>query len=228
MPNEQAQALITRRTVYKQIADRLLAEIVEERLSPGALVPTERELAEKYGVGRSSVREGLRMLESHQIIRQSSSGSYVVGEKHVAMVAAMEVLLSLGQASLRDLHQLRRLLEIEASGLAALNRTDEDLSEMRSAQRHMINARGDKEKFLDADLNFHVALARASGNGALAASVMGVRAIWRQMLINQDIDQNEAIAHHMLILEAVISHDVERARSEVANHMDWIAGMNAR
>lgn len=223
---QQSNTAISRRNVYQTIADRLLAEIVENRLPPGASVPTERELVERYGVGRSSVREGLRMLESHQIIQPNSRGNYTVGEKNVAMVAALEMLLSLGQASLEDVHQLRTLLEVEVAGLAALHRSDEDLAAVRSSLRDMINARNDRTKALEADLNFHVALARASGNGALVASVMAVRTVWRQRLANRDFDINEAIAQHQLIIETVVARDVEGARRRVADHMSWIAGIS--
>lgn len=222
MQSEQSEA-ISRRNIYQIIAERLLTEIVENRLPPGALVPTERELAERYGVGRSSVREGLRMLESHQIIRPSTRGNYTVGEKNVAMVAAMEMLLSLGEASLDDIHQLRTLLEVEAAGLAALHHTEEDMAVIRQSLRDMINARNDRSKALEADLNFHVALSRASRNGALVASVMGVRTVWRQRLANRGFDINEAIAQHQLIIEAVLARDVEGARKQVADHMKWIA-----
>ena len=69
---------VQRRNVYQLIADRLLTEIVENRLCSGTEIPTERELSERYGVGRSSVREGLRMLESQRIIEPGSDGVAIV------------------------------------------------------------------------------------------------------------------------------------------------------
>lgn len=220
--SEKTPATLSRKTAYQMIADRLLVEIFENRLVAGTPVPSERELAERYGVGRSSVREGLRMLESHQIIRPSTRGNYTVADKSAAMVAAMEMLLLLGQATAEDIHQLRKLLEVEAAGLAAVHRTEEDLAIIRASLREMIKTRDDQKAALEADLGFHVALAQASRNGALAATVMGVRTVWRQLLADREIDIDEAIAQHMLIIEAIVAHDVERARKEVAAHMDWI------
>src|SRR5690606_26261303 len=82
---------VQRRNVYQLIADPLLTEIVENRLRSGTEIPTERELSERYGVGRSSVREGLRMLESQRIIEPGSDGQYRVGAKNNVMVAGIEM-----------------------------------------------------------------------------------------------------------------------------------------
>lgn len=214
---------VQRRNVYQIIADRLLTDIVENRLQPGEEIPTERELSERYGVGRSSVREGLRMLESQRIIEPGSDGQYRVGEKNNAMVAGIEMLVALGEARLDEVQVLRALLEIGAAGLAAELRTDENLAEIRASLREMIMSRDDRIKAMEADLAFHVAIGRASQNGALAASIMAVRTALRGLINNYSYDIDEAIFQHQLILEAIAGRDPEMAKQRVTEHMDWIS-----
>lgn len=214
---------IRRAKTYQMIAERLAGDIIENGLTVGDPVPTERELSEKYGVGRSSVREGLRILEAHRVILPSAGGSYQVGARNAAMVAALEMLVSMGEASLEDIHQVRRIVEIEAAGLAARHRTSDDLEKIRAALRAMISTRSDVRTALEADLDFHVALARASRNGALVASILGMRTVLSKNLQDRIFDIDGAIGQHQLIVEAIVAHDEEGARKAVGEHMDWIA-----
>ncbi|MCC6946141.1 MAG: FadR family transcriptional regulator [Bradyrhizobiaceae bacterium] len=214
---------VQRRNVYQLIADRLLTDIVENRLQPGTEIPTERELSERYGVGRSSVREGLRMLESQRIIEPGSDGQYRVGGKNNVMVAGIEMLVAMGEASLSEVQALRSLLEVEAAGLAAELRTDEDLAEIRASLREMIVSRADRIEAMEADLAFHVAIGRASKNGALAASIMAVRSVLRGLINNYSYDIDEAIFQHQLILEAIAGRNVKAARERISEHMHWIS-----
>lgn len=214
---------IQRRNVYHLFADRLLADIVEDQLQAGTEIPTERKLSERYGVGRSSIREGLRMLESLRIIEPGSDGQYRVGAKNNVMVAGVGLLIAVGQASLPDVQILRSLLEVEAAGLAAKLRTDENLAEMRASLREMIVSREDRVKAMDADLAFHVAIGRASGNGAIAGSIVAVRTVLKGLIDNYSYDIDEAIFQHQLILETIAGRDAEAARQRVSEHMSWIS-----
>lgn len=213
---------IWRPNVYQMVAERLMQEIVERQLAPGTPVPTERELAERYRVGRSSVREGLRLLESHHVIRPSTRGNYVVGAKNGTLIAALEMLLALGSASLHEVHDLRRLLEVEVAGRAARMHTQEDLARIREALREMIRNRTKPTEAFAADLAFHVAIAQASHNGAMIAAVLGVRTALRKLIEKCEFDVDEAIAQHQLIVEALVARDEQGTRERVAQHMSWI------
>lgn len=214
---------IRRSKTYELIAERLVGEIVEGGLTVGDPIPTERELVERFGVGRSSVREGLRMLEAHRVIIPGGSGIYRVGARNAVMVAALQMLVSLGEANLEDIHLVRRTLEIEAAGLAARHRTAEDLDGIRATLRAMIKNRSNPRVALEADLDFHVAMAQASKNGALVASILGLRTVLSKNLEDRTFDIDDAIDQHQLIVEAVVAHDEEGAREAVRQHMDWIA-----
>jgi Transcriptional regulators len=93
---------IERQKVYELIADQLLRRIGERLLRPGDPLPTERELTQAFGAGRSSVREALRMLESKGVIEDVGSGTFVVSGYANPLNTSMQLLLELDQATMRD------------------------------------------------------------------------------------------------------------------------------
>ena len=95
-----ARTPISRPNTYELVADEVLTLIRSGSLAPGAAVPTERELAQAYAVGRSSVREGLRMLESQGVIRAESKGSFAVADVMNPLNNSLE--LEIGRASCRE------------------------------------------------------------------------------------------------------------------------------
>ena len=217
-----SEGAIQKTNTYQLIAERLVREIVESDLSAGEHVPTEREISERYGVGRSSVRESLRLLEAHQVIRPAPGGSYVVGSAASVLEPALLMLVALGGASLTELQQLRRVLEIEAVDKAVQNATPEDIRKLQSAVKRMIGNRRDLAAALRADLEFHVSIAEASGNRALLATVQGLHGVLKPKILGSNVDIDEAIAHHQLILAAIIARDPEEAREAIEVHMDFV------
>ena len=111
---------LERRKVYEQIAEQLLGQIGARRLKPGDPLPPERELTESFGVGRSSIREALRMLESQGVITPVNGGAFVVADPAAPLNSSLRLVFSLDErAGLNDLFELRRILECEAAALAA-------------------------------------------------------------------------------------------------------------
>lgn len=213
---------IQRANTYQLVAEQLIQEIVENDLTVGDPVPTERELAERYGVGRSSVRESLRLLEAHRVIRPAQKGNYVVGSRGSVLASGLQMLVALGSTSLEELHDLRRVLEVEAVLRAVRFATEEDIANLRLALQEMIANRNDQVEALRMDIAFHVAIAEAAKNGALLATVEGLRGALEQKILGADFDIDEAIAQHQLILEAIIARDGERARECIENHMNFV------
>jgi GntR family transcriptional repressor for pyruvate dehydrogenase complex len=216
---------IARRKTYELVTDRLVAMIGEGILRPGDQLPTERELTDSFRVGRSSVREALRMLESQGVIRAASGGSFVVAEAVNPLNSSFRLLLALDErAGLRDLFELRRILECEAAALAAERRSDAHLQEMDAAIAAMSDGLGDGsgDRFIDADLQFHLALAEATGNRLIVHSMHAVRDTLRRALMTVygiPGSPESAIGEHRAIRAAVASRQATRARKEMASHL---------
>src|SRR5216684_2384677 len=155
---------IERRKVYAQIAERLLAQIGQGHLRPGDPLPTERQLTQSFRVGRSSVREALRILESQGLIKPVESGSFVVADASNPLNHSLDLLLALQGGTLRELFEVRKILEAESAALAATRRTESEMSAMADAIEEMEESLQAQERYIEADLRFHLTIAAATRN----------------------------------------------------------------
>jgi GntR family transcriptional repressor for pyruvate dehydrogenase complex len=221
-PNYQP---VERRKVYEQIAEQLLAQIGGGRLKPGDPLPSERELTESFGVGRSSIREALRMLESQGVI-SSNGGSFAVADVANPLNSSLRLLFALDErAGMHDLFELRRILDSEAAALAAERRRDDHLEEMDAAIAAMDSALSDSgrgDRFIDADLRFHLAVAEATGNRLLLYSMQAVRDVVRRALMTVFLiprSPARAVVEHRAIRAAIAAGDAGLARREMLAHL---------
>lgn len=218
---------IQRRKVYEQLAERLVAEISERRLRPGDVLPTERELTQSYGVGRSSVREALRMLESRGLIEPRENGAFVVAEYANPLNTSLHLLLAMDEADLRELFEMRKVLEVESAGLAATRRTDEDLAKMAWAIEEMVGGLSSEGRYIAADLQFHLTIATATRNRVGLRMMQAIRGLLQQALgsiYHIPGSPQRSIAQHRLILEAIATGDAEAARERMGEHLARVEG----
>jgi DNA-binding FadR family transcriptional regulator len=217
-------APVARRKVYELIADQLVEQIGSRRLRPGDVLPPERELTQLYRAGRSSVREALRMLESKGLIQSLGNGSFAVAEFRNPLNHSFELLLSLEQVDLHDLYELRRMLECEAAALAAERRGEQHLDEMDAAIREMDAGLSEPggERYIEADLRFHLAVAEATGNRLVLHSMHAVREVIRRALMSIFRIPGSAVRsleQHRAIRDAIAAGDPGRARVEMRAHL---------
>jgi GntR family transcriptional repressor for pyruvate dehydrogenase complex len=215
------RAPITKQKTYELIADQLLGEI-GTRLHPGDTFPTERELTESFKVGRSSVREGLRMLESRGVIRSVGNGTFVVAELRSPLNRSLALLLSLEEGNLRELYELRRMLEGEAAALAAARRSDEDLASMAAAVEDMAQGLDDRDAYASADVRFHVAVAAATGNRVALHAMHAIRELLERALeqvYGIPGSATRSLEQHREILGAIRAGDAEEARGRMRRHL---------
>jgi GntR family transcriptional repressor for pyruvate dehydrogenase complex len=216
---------VARRKVYEQVAEQLLAQIAARRLKPGDVLPSERELTESFSVGRSSIREALRMLESQGVIGAVSGGSFVVADAAGPLNSSLRLMFTMDEGtSIHDLFELRRILEVEAASLAAERHREQHLSEMEAAIEEMDASLADLggERFIDADLRFHLAVAEATGNRLVLHSMQAVRDVVRRALMTVFVipqSPESAVVEHRAIRAAIAARDPQRARHEMTHHL---------
>lgn len=218
---------IVRNPVYLQVAEQLREAILSGDLAPGEALPTERELAESFGVSRPSVREALRALQAQGLITRTGAPGRAVVAGEVAALAgnALVNLLRLNQVELTDLVDFRSVLESAALRLAARNRDPARLEEAREALAEM-NGDMTIEAFDEADVRFHVALVRASGNEAMHLVMLALRqGVARHLLdaLRAQPDPPAILrrltAEHAAILKAVELGYAEQAAKLVDRHI---------
>jgi GntR family transcriptional regulator, transcriptional repressor for pyruvate dehydrogenase complex len=218
--------------VYLQVAEQLRSAILSGRFAPGEPLPTERELTGEFGVSRTSVREALRALEAQGFVAPGPGTSRTVVGPGLsdALREAVGNLLRLQQIPLSDLVEFRVTIETAAVARAAVAQPSDALAEAQSAHEQMSEPGIGPEAFEAADVRFHVALARASGNTALHLVMLAVRdAIGRYLLDRmrrrRDLATGlEALCReHAAVLDAVRAGDGEAAAARMRDHIEGFA-----
>ncbi len=218
---------IERRKVYELIAERLLTHISERRWKPGDPLPTERELMHLYHVGRSSVREALRILESQGLIRPASNGGFAVADYGSTLNHSIQMLLLLQQTNLRELFEVRKILEVEFAGLAATNRSDEDVARMARAIDDMVAGQSSESRYITADLQFHLTVAEASGNRIAVHMMHAIRELLHRALgsiYHIPGSPQRSIAQHQQVRAAIAAGYPDEARQRMREHLLRVQG----
>jgi GntR family transcriptional repressor for pyruvate dehydrogenase complex len=216
---------VSRQKTYELVAERLLGLISSRHLGPGDAIPSERELVGLYSVGRSSIREALRMLESKGVIRGAGNGSFAVAEFGNTLNNSLDFLLSVDEADYGELFEVRRILEGEAAALAASRRGDDDVARMMAEIEAMELGLGSEESFITADLRFHLTIAEASGNRLIAHLMNAIRSLLQRSLSSAyhiPGSPEGAVVLHGLILEAISSGHPEEARQRMQEHVSRV------
>jgi len=214
----------SRQRLPEALADTLQEEILG--LSAGDRLPTEAELAERFDVSRTVVRETARLLVQRGLVTVKPGRGMAVAEFDGRLIADQyALLLRLSQGSFEQLQEVRLALEVEMAVLAAARRTDEQLAAMHEANRRLQNT-DDRAEFLDADLAFHELVAEASGNPFFGLVIRPINGFLREAYRTGPGYTGEAghtVQEHVEIAAAIDSGDPSRARFAVENHLRRIA-----
>ena len=224
---EQNFQPLDRRKVYEQVAEQLLAQIGGRRLRPGDALPSERELTESFGVGRSSIREALRMLESQGVITSVNGGTFAVAHVSNPLNSSLHLVFALDdQTGVHDLFELRRVIDCEAAALAAVRRSDEHLAQMALAMDEMVRALpAHGEAFVHAVLRFHLASGEATGIRLILYAMQAARDVVRQALLSVvTVPQSpeSAVVEHRGVYEAIRSGNPDWARNAMREHLERV------
>ncbi|HEY8447655.1 MAG TPA: FadR/GntR family transcriptional regulator [Thermomicrobiales bacterium] len=214
---------IKREPVATQVARRLVDYILSGRIEPGDRMPSERQLAEAFGVGRSAMREALKALSLIGLIEvRQGDGTYVKRADSALLPEVIEWGLLLGERRTMDLVEARQHLEVIIAGLAARRRSEEDVVALRRLLERMERSDTDYEGFVEADVAFHQRLADAARNSVLKeihSSVQALSRAWIRRVITSAADTRPSYQEHVPILEAIERGDPAAAAAAMEHHM---------
>ena len=209
--------------LYRLVADRVVELIDAERIGPGQRRPAERELSSRLAVSRASLREAMIALELGGVVEvRGGSGVYVSSTRHSAPAP--------GEAGPGPFEVLaaRRLLEGETCAIAARMATDQAIDAILQAVMQMETQHDNVATNEDNDREFHMAIARATGNSALVGAV---DYLWRQRgelwhklkehFQTQEL-RTDTLSDHRRILQAIIARDPVAARSAMRSHLERV------
>jgi GntR family transcriptional regulator, transcriptional repressor for pyruvate dehydrogenase complex len=201
--------------------------ILSGELGPGDRLPPEKELSERLGLSRSSMREAVKALEVIRVLDvRRGDGTFVTSLEPRLLLEAMSFVVDLhDDSSVLELFAVRRILEPAAVALAAARIPEDAIRDLRDR----IAAVGDGtgvEGLVDHDLDFHRAIVAQAGNGYLSSlidSLSGhtVRArIWRGLTQRNSVDRT--LAEHRAIVDALERRDAELAQALTTVHISGV------
>jgi GntR family transcriptional repressor for pyruvate dehydrogenase complex len=206
---------VKRSRIYEHIVRQIQALIREGRWTPGEQLPPERELAERFGVSRTSVREALRALHVQGLIEsRQGGGTFVRGGDAEAFVPPFAAVIMRGQAELSEVLEMRELIEPGIARLAASRASGDDLSELEALLERQRASVALAKQFFDEDTAFHHALARAADNLILLRLhnvILDLLVEFRQTYLHGPDRAAVSLRGHAAILAALQRHDPEAA-----------------
>ncbi len=197
-----------------QVIDLLKGAISSGEYSVGDRLPTEPQLAEKFGVGRSTIREAVRVLAHNGMLEvRQGDGTYV----RTLPADGEPLLRRLRRAEISEIGEVRRALELEIVRLAAERRSEEDIHNIRGFLeiRQQALARDDVSGALDADIAFHCSIAWATHNEVFA-DVYRIFAITLRRALAALWETEEGVPAqagdlHTQLVEAIVDRAPEQA-----------------
>ena len=212
---------------YRVVSDDLRQRIVRGEVLPGEAIPTEGDLAARYGVHRSTIREGLRQLEQDGLLRREGKKLLVTIPSHSNLANAAERALRMRQVTFGDVWEVASSLEPLCGQLAAERITEEELSALQANVEHTaaIVAGGPAANgsLVNGTIAFQTLVAEATHNPALQLARAPVSQLMRAgyAAIAPALPQSgeRLLQAHREVLDALRAHDAERAVQWTRKHM---------
>ncbi len=213
--------------LYEQIVQQIEESVLNGTLKPGDQLPAERDLAQRLGVSRTAVREAVKTLREKGLVEAySGRGTFITNATSQAARQSFDLMVKIGQQeSSPHLVELRLILEPAIAALAAARVKGEDLVTMREAVDVMDRSQEDPQAYIEADLDFHLALAEAAANPlilSLIDSIVGLLREQRIKIFNVEGRPHRGQYHHKRILAAVEQRDPEMAREAMRAHLEQV------
>jgi len=210
--------------------ERIKQAIVSEQYLPGQRLPSIKSFAKEFGVGESSVREAIRVLNSKGVLNVVHGSGTFVREQFTGVPIRLSLQIAeLEERSLTELFEARRALEPELAALAALRATDDDrrailnaAAKAQSAAKASQKVVGPHEDYLHAEVAFHEAIASAARNSIVTQMLDGIRELLvdsRRVTIQVPGAPSKAALYHQLIADAINERDAEQARALMYAHL---------
>src|SRR5271170_467914 len=213
--------------LFEQIVQQVEDSILSGQLKPGDQLPAERDLAQSFGVSRTAVREAVKTLREKGLVEAySGRGTFVTNGNSQAIRQSLDLMIRINkQEGLANLAELRLVLEPEIAALAALRIEEQLVATMREAVGVMERNLHDPDAYVEADLDFHLALAEAAGNPLILSLLDSIVVLLREQrsrIFDVDGGPERGQFHHKSILATIEKRDPDAARAAMRAHLQQV------
>ena len=218
--------------IYEEIVRQVKAMIADGKLKGGDRLPPERDLAEKFVVSRTSVREALRALESLGLVEiRPGEGTFVRQVSIDTLIEPLALLMVSQREAIGELFEARRLLEPSLAALAATRATPDEIQEMERILDEQGKEVASGRTGLAQDAQFHAAIGAAAHNRAItriAHGIMDLLTQSREDSLNTPGRPTRSHEDHRRILAAIGRRDADGARAAMLEHIGAVEGLVVR
>lgn len=213
--------------IYEEVADSLIAMIKNGQLQPGDKLESVEQLAKNFDVGRSAIREALSGLRTMGLVEMRQGEGTYVKEFHASkFTLPVTTAFLMKLEDVKELYEVRQIMEVGTVGLAAVNHHEEDLQLIEQAFAKMKNTAGNESDAESADFGFHLAIAKASHNQMLISLMGSLSEIMsetiretRRVLLYSGGMEDELLTAHEAIFAAIKLRDKQKAEKAMFEHL---------
>ena len=218
---------IQRTTLTASAFEQLISHVVNGSWKAGDRIPPERDLCQQLGIARTSLREALKAMELVGMVdSRVGDGTFVCPRSEFLSRPLLWAFTGTDSTEFQEIMEARIIIEENLAGLAAQRGKDEEIAAIGEAVQMLQDSMARNEPILDADMAFHLAIARASHNHVLAKSVQLLRNLMRQWLFHKVAIPGmggQVLKRHLAIFRAISHHKPLAARREMRIHLEEAA-----
>lgn len=220
---------IQRTRIIEKVIDVLKDFILQGNFKNGDYLPTEMELCKQMGIGRSTLREAVKILEYQGFVRKNHGvGVIVVDESLRATSDMLRLMLLRKGTTMEELIEVRYINEIRTAELAAVNATQENLEEIEKHLLTMRNSLSTNQEYLNADIEFHLAIAKASQNKLFTMILQIIRPLIEDMIretLKEHHRPEQSLKFHEKIFISIKNKDPNLSASAMKEHLQGTKSM---
>ncbi|WP_188456446.1 FadR/GntR family transcriptional regulator [Virgibacillus oceani] len=218
---------IRTKKIYEEISDSLIEMIKTGKLIPGEKLASVEQLAKSYDVSRSAIREALSGLRAMGLIEmRQGEGTYITQFDASRFSLPVTAALLMKREDIKELSEVRKILEVGSAGAAAVNHNEIELIPMEEALQAMKDAKGKGELGERADLDFHLALVNATHNkmlinlmGSVSDLMIETMRKTRRLILYSEERTAQLLNEHQRIFEAVKARQFDKAQKAMLDHL---------
>lgn len=237
LPDGDGQEAVRQNAAKKGNIDQLLnrltmyfaEQIFEKKLKKGDKIESDRVLASKLDVGRSAIREALKVLDVMGMIDICpGQGSYISSKEENFFIIPLSWSLFLNGGQVEEILVVRNLLEVKAAELAADCKDEECLAKLYDTfhRLHSTYVQKDYKEFLEEDLRFHLCIAECSGNSVIYSMIQTIRNLMKHVSGSGMVDEkqlSEIYEEHQKVYGLIIARDGSGAAEAMREHLERAA-----
>lgn len=211
-------------SLSNEVANQIVEKIRKEAFEPGTRLPSEFELAEEFGVSRGTVREAVKLLVSKDVLEiRPAKGTFVREHPGMSEDPLGLAFMQDHEKMIRDLLDLRILLECYAAKNAAVNAVPEQIARMKELADLIDEAEDDNERCTVYDIELHKCIAESSGNSAISTVLPVIRSNMEQFnSLDFERQWDDVNAGHRAIIAAIEMHNPMLAEAETIKHLSYV------